>query len=205
MATGLRAPEPVRVEAIGDLKEQLEAVAVAGGNKRKSFVVEKGVEESWDEVKRVTASTMKQFSVEFDWTFSLSRFDNSYENEHVGAYVFGSVGAVFGGIMGAVFGGMAFWTASGIKRASDSGYRKCARAYYNFYLTLVGASACIDDGTCDASVVNPPLTNLFKVQLRLGMFDSAASQPYTKLGMESDSTPAHQALALEAAQQYAIR
>ena len=146
-ATGLRAPEPVKVEAIGDLKEQLEAVAVAGGNKRKSFVVEKGVEESWDEVKRVTASTMKQFSVEFDWTFSLSRFDNSYENEHVGAYVFGSVGAVFGGIMGAVFGGMAFWTASGIKRASDSGYRKCARAYYNFYLTLVGASACIDDGT----------------------------------------------------------
>ena len=61
--------------------------------------------------------------------------------------------------------------------------------------------ACIDDGTCDASVVNPPLTNLFKVQLRLGMFDSAASQPYTKLGMESVSTPAHQALALEAAQQ----
>ena len=33
------------------------------------------------------------------------------------------------------------------------------------------------------------------------MFDSAASQPYTKLGMESVSTPAHQALALEAAQQ----
>ena len=61
--------------------------------------------------------------------------------------------------------------------------------------------ACIDDGTCDASIVNPPLTNLFKVQLRLGMFDSAASQPYTKLGMESVSTPAHQALALEAAQQ----
>ena len=33
------------------------------------------------------------------------------------------------------------------------------------------------------------------------MFDSAASQPYTKLAMESVSTPAHQALALEAAQQ----
>ena len=145
-ATCLRAPEPVKVEAIGDLKEQLEAVAVAGGNKRKSFVIEKGVEESWDEVKRVTASTMKQFS-EFDWTFSLSRFDNSYENEHVGAYVFGSVGAFFGGIICAVFNGMTFWTARGIKRASDSGYRKCARAYYNFYLTLVGASACMDDGT----------------------------------------------------------
>lgn len=43
--------------------------------------------------------------------------------------------------------------------------------------------------------------NLFRVQMRLGMFDPDEMQPYRQLRAESVDTPAHRALALEAARQ----
>ena len=63
-------------------------------------------------------------------------------------------------------------------------------------------ASAIQSGVVPISVVDESLTNLFLVQLRLGMFDPVASQPYLAYNYtDKVNTPEHQALALEAAQQ----
>jgi len=59
----------------------------------------------------------------------------------------------------------------------------------------------IADGTVPASLVRSRLANLFRVQFRLGLFDPAAASKYASLGPSDVDTPAHRALALEAARQ----
>jgi beta-glucosidase-like glycosyl hydrolase len=49
--------------------------------------------------------------------------------------------------------------------------------------------------------LNLRLTDLFSVQMRLGMFDPAASQPYKQIQPSAINTPTNQALALRAAQE----
>eukprot|EP00301_Raphidiophrys_heterophryoidea_P000116 c10060_g1_i1.p1 GENE.c10060_g1_i1~~c10060_g1_i1.p1 ORF type:complete len:775 (-),score=214.74 c10060_g1_i1:125-2449(-) len=60
---------------------------------------------------------------------------------------------------------------------------------------------CLTDGVCNASVTDPALHHLFRVQMRLGLYDPASMQPYAKLDTTSINTPAHQQLALEASRQ----
>ena len=56
------------------------------------------------------------------------------------------------------------------------------------------------------SVVDQSLVNLFLVQLRLGMYDPADSQPYLKYSYtDKVNTPEHQQLALDAASQVITR
>ena len=52
-----------------------------------------------------------------------------------------------------------------------------------------------------SGLVTTALTNLFKVQFRLGFANPAGDLPWNKIGSESVNTPAHQALAKEAADQ----
>lgn len=52
-----------------------------------------------------------------------------------------------------------------------------------------------------SALVTNALTNLFKVQFRLGFANPAGDLPWNKIGQESVNTPAHQALAKEAADQ----
>ena len=62
-------------------------------------------------------------------------------------------------------------------------------------------AAALKDGTVGRELVDVALRNLFKVQFRLGLFDPASAQPYTNYSTARVNTPAHQQLALEAAQQ----
>lgn len=59
----------------------------------------------------------------------------------------------------------------------------------------------IQDGVLTTDAVDTALTHLFSVQFRLGMFDPSSSQPYTKIPASVVNSPAHQALALDAARQ----
>ncbi|CAK9040358.1 Probable beta-D-xylosidase 6 (AtBXL6), partial [Durusdinium trenchii] len=61
--------------------------------------------------------------------------------------------------------------------------------------------AAVASGKVDENLVDAALMNLFKVQLRLGMFDPADAQPFRKIGLDAIDTDAHRALALEAARQ----
>eukprot|EP00301_Raphidiophrys_heterophryoidea_P004573 c11982_g1_i1.p1 GENE.c11982_g1_i1~~c11982_g1_i1.p1 ORF type:complete len:491 (+),score=132.50 c11982_g1_i1:1096-2568(+) len=64
--------------------------------------------------------------------------------------------------------------------------------------------SCIANGACNASVTDPPLRNILKVQMRVGMFDPPSLQPYSNLGLSDINTPEHQQLALEAARQAVV-
>jgi beta-glucosidase-like glycosyl hydrolase len=59
----------------------------------------------------------------------------------------------------------------------------------------------IQDGVLSMDAVDTALTHLFSVQFRLGMFDPSSMQPYTKIPASVVNSPAHQALALDAARQ----
>lgn len=59
----------------------------------------------------------------------------------------------------------------------------------------------VQSGVVPEVLVDRALVNLFKVQIRLGMFDSEETQPYRKIGIEAIDTPEHRELALEAARQ----
>merc|ERR1712050_13480 len=50
-------------------------------------------------------------------------------------------------------------------------------------------------------LVEAAVRNLFRIQLRLGMADPTSTFPYGKIGQDAVNTPAHQALALESAEQ----
>jgi beta-glucosidase-like glycosyl hydrolase len=54
-------------------------------------------------------------------------------------------------------------------------------------------------GAVNNSLLDRALTNLFSVQMRLGMFDPPASQPYMQIQPSAVNTPASQALAEKAA------
>lgn len=57
------------------------------------------------------------------------------------------------------------------------------------------------DGSVKVSDVTVPLQHQFGVLINLGLFDDPASQPYRQINATAVNTPAHQALALDAAQQ----
>ena len=59
----------------------------------------------------------------------------------------------------------------------------------------------IDSGAVPRALWQPALANLLRVQMRLGMFDPDAAQPFRRLGADMVDTPAHRLLALEAARQ----
>ena len=52
-----------------------------------------------------------------------------------------------------------------------------------------------------APLVDASLTRLFTVRMRLGQFDPPSSQPWGHYGLEKVDTPAHRALAMDAALQ----
>jgi len=62
-------------------------------------------------------------------------------------------------------------------------------------------SDLIKNKQVDAKLTDGALKNLFRVQMRLGFFDPTDKNPYASLGDEVVNTPAHQALAKEAADQ----
>ncbi|KAJ9457382.1 putative beta-D-xylosidase 5 [Diplonema papillatum] len=63
----------------------------------------------------------------------------------------------------------------------------------------------LQNGTTPIDAVDDALVHLFEVQIRLGMFDPAQNQSYLNLTWASNvNTPAHQQLALEAAQQSVV-
>ena len=61
--------------------------------------------------------------------------------------------------------------------------------------------AAINDGSVSNATVNKALYNLFRVQMRLGLFDPADKQPYMQIQTNAVNTPAHQQLALEDSRQ----
>ena len=66
----------------------------------------------------------------------------------------------------------------------------------------INTDAAIRLGKLAEADVNGALMNTISVQMRLGMFDGEPSaNPYGNLGPKDVCTPAHQQLALEAAQQ----
>eukprot|EP00049_Salpingoeca_infusionum_P006942 m.113052 g.113052 ORF g.113052 m.113052 type:complete len:901 (+) comp13502_c0_seq1:214-2916(+) len=69
--------------------------------------------------------------------------------------------------------------------------------------TFLGAYApsALAKGLISNATVDQALVNLFTVQLRLGLFDPFAQQPYRNYSTDLINTPQHQQLALEASQQ----
>lgn len=66
----------------------------------------------------------------------------------------------------------------------------------------VHSEEAVNGGQLEESDIDGALVNTLTVQMRLGMFDGEPSaQPYGHLGAKDSCTPAHQQLALEAAQQ----
>ncbi len=59
----------------------------------------------------------------------------------------------------------------------------------------------VRSGVTDEKLVDRSLHNLFKVQMRLGMFDPESEQPLAKIGLDAVNSPQHLALSLEAARQ----
>ena len=59
----------------------------------------------------------------------------------------------------------------------------------------------MNSGSVSNATVNKALYRLFRVQMRLGMFDPADKQPYMQIPTSAINTPAHQQLALEASRQ----
>lgn len=158
-ATGLRSPDPYRVEDFADLESTLASVVERG---ERRLVLERGVEASWDEVKRVATVALKRVSTELDLRAVQCRFENTYE-EHYAAQGFGAVGGFFGAVFGAVFGGL---TCSDTSRWAASGYRKCARAYYRSFLAIAGL---YDDTTfklVKADDMTPRLQRVGEVQVK---------------------------------------
>jgi len=62
-------------------------------------------------------------------------------------------------------------------------------------------SKAITDGNVTKAIWYPALANLIRVQMRLGMFDPDAGQPFRTFGAAMVDTAAHRQLALEAARQ----
>mmetsp|Transcript_23542 Transcript_23542/g.35225 ORF Transcript_23542/g.35225 Transcript_23542/m.35225 type:complete len:755 (+) Transcript_23542:77-2341(+) len=69
------------------------------------------------------------------------------------------------------------------------------------FATVEALNSSITNGVLSKETFNRALVNLAKVQMRLGMFDSAESQPYKKYSVKDIATPEHIQLALEAARQ----
>jgi beta-glucosidase-like glycosyl hydrolase len=63
------------------------------------------------------------------------------------------------------------------------------------------AAAAIAAGDIAEADIDAALAHLFRVRFRLGEFDAAADQPYTKIGLETVCSDAHVALARESARQ----
>ncbi len=63
------------------------------------------------------------------------------------------------------------------------------------------AAAAIASGAIAAADIDAAISHLLRVRFRLGEFDQAADQPYTKIGPEAVCTAEHQALARESARQ----
>eukprot|EP01063_Lacrimia_lanifica_P022451 TRINITY_DN30039_c0_g1_i1.p2 TRINITY_DN30039_c0_g1~~TRINITY_DN30039_c0_g1_i1.p2 ORF type:complete len:774 (+),score=280.51 TRINITY_DN30039_c0_g1_i1:46-2367(+) len=64
-----------------------------------------------------------------------------------------------------------------------------------------GVEASVAAGVTPIASVDRALVNLFKTQLRLGMFDPAAQQPFMNISTDAIRSSAHQELAREAALQ----
>jgi hypothetical protein len=62
----------------------------------------------------------------------------------------------------------------------------------------------INDGSVSNATVNQALYHLFRVQMRLGLFDPADKQPYMQIPTSAVNTTAHQQLALEDSRQGAV-
>jgi beta-glucosidase-like glycosyl hydrolase len=62
----------------------------------------------------------------------------------------------------------------------------------------------INDGSVSNATVNQALYHLFRVQMRLGLFDPADKQPYMQIPTSAVNTTAHQQLALEDSRQGTI-
>ena len=54
----------------------------------------------------------------------------------------------------------------------------------------------VKEGLIPASVLNKSVERLFTARFRLGMFDPASMDPYARIPMSEDNSPAHRALAL---------
>jgi beta-glucosidase-like glycosyl hydrolase len=73
--------------------------------------------------------------------------------------------------------------------------------FFGRHGTKGNLAAAIADGSVNKAVYTTALQHLFRVQMRLGIFDPDAAQPYRSYGPERIDTPAHRQLALEAANQ----
>ena len=67
----------------------------------------------------------------------------------------------------------------------------------NSYKTLADA---VKQGLVSEAEIDVSLRRLFEARMRLGLFDPAGMNPYTKIGMNEVDSAAHRALALEAAE-----
>ena len=67
---------------------------------------------------------------------------------------------------------------------------------YQSYLADAYAS-----GAVSLATIRRALTNIFRIQFRLGLFDPASGQPWRRLGMADVDTPASHRLNVEAARQ----
>ena len=63
------------------------------------------------------------------------------------------------------------------------------------------AAAAVSSGAIATSAIDSAVARLLRVRMRLGEFDPAADQPYTKIGTDAICSPAHVALARESARQ----
>eukprot|EP00937_MAST-01D_sp_MAST-1D-sp2_P000610 g610.t1 len=69
------------------------------------------------------------------------------------------------------------------------------------FMSASAMGKIIKDKEVDAALIDGALAHLFKTQMRLGFFDPPSLNPFAALGQEVVDTPAHRALAKEAADQ----
>lgn len=65
--------------------------------------------------------------------------------------------------------------------------------------TYKALTKAVKDGLMPVSALNQAVERLFTARFRLGMFDPPSMNPYDKIPMSEDDSPAHRALALEMA------
>ncbi|MGB7189606.1 MAG: glycoside hydrolase family 3 N-terminal domain-containing protein, partial [Acidobacteriaceae bacterium] len=67
--------------------------------------------------------------------------------------------------------------------------------------TYKALTKAVKDGLISEAALNTAVERLFTARFRLGMFDPASMNPYERIPMSEDDTPAHRALALKMARE----
>ena len=98
-----------------------------------------------------------------------------------------------------------FYSPKGHHYSPDAGHASAAAVLAgtdtNCGDTYKSLTKAVKDGLLPESALNTAVERLFTARFRLGMFDSASMNPYARIPMSEDDSPAHRALALKMARE----